>query len=127
MGRLEAVLSTIRRARELGFWLEIVTLIVPAMNDSDDELTRIADFIAGVSEEIPWHVTAFRPTYKAGDTPRTPAETLERAHALGAGSGTEVCIRWQPGGTSGRIGEQTHCPGCGRTLIIPGRVSSNTQ
>ncbi len=63
-GRLQPILESIRRIHEMGFWLEIVTLIVPGFNDSDDELTRTAEFLSGISNHIPWHVTAFHPDYK---------------------------------------------------------------
>ena len=63
-GRLQPILDTIKRLHEMGFWLEIVTLVIPGFNDSDDELTRLAEFLASVSSDIPWHVTAFHKDYK---------------------------------------------------------------
>ncbi|MBI4579100.1 MAG: radical SAM protein, partial [Planctomycetes bacterium] len=71
-GTLKNVLDTIGRLVDMGFWVEIVTLIVPGFNDGDEELTNIARFLVGVSADIPWHVTAFHPDYKMTDPPRTP-------------------------------------------------------
>jgi pyruvate formate lyase activating enzyme len=75
-GRLQPILDTIRQLHEMGFWLEIVTLVIPGFNDSDDELTRLAEFLVGVSLDIPWHVTAFHKDYKMTDPENTSAETL---------------------------------------------------
>src|SRR5512135_1678582 len=71
-GRLEPILDTIRRLHEMEFWIEIVTLLIPTFNDSDDELRRAADFLASISPDIPWHVTAFHSDYKMDETPSTP-------------------------------------------------------
>src|SRR5713101_4434518 len=70
-GRLQPILETIRRLYEMGSWLEIVTLVIPGFNDSDDELTRLAEFLASVSADIPWHVTAFHKDYKMTDPENT--------------------------------------------------------
>ena len=69
--------TKIRRA--LGFWMEIVTLLIPGFNDSDDELRRLSGFLAETSPDIPWHVTAFHQDYKMTDPESTPPETLMRA------------------------------------------------
>ena len=74
----------------MDFWLEIVTLVIPGFNDSDDELTRLAGFLAGVSPDIPWHVTAFHKDYKMTDPENTSAETLIRA----ADSGKKAGLRY---------------------------------
>ncbi len=115
-GGLEHVLATIRRLRELDYWVEIVTLLVPGLNDSEDELRRLADFIAGVSPDIPWHVTAFHPDYKLADPPATPPETLVRAHAIGRAAGLRFVYA---GNLPGRVGdlENTRCPSCGALLV----------
>jgi pyruvate formate lyase activating enzyme len=76
---LANVLATIEQLVVAGFWVEVVTLVVPGFNDSDAELTQIAEFLAGVSPNIPWHVTAFRPDYKMQGPSRTPVSTLLRA------------------------------------------------
>ncbi len=115
-GVLANVLETIKRLKQMDFWVEIVTLIVPGFNDSDDELKRIADFLASVSPDIPWHMTAFHPDYKMDDTPATPVETLLRAYDLGQAAGLRYCY---PGNLHGRVGERenTRCPKCGETVI----------
>ena len=79
-GTLQNVLDGIERVYRAGIWLELVTLLVPGFNDSDEELAGIAGFIAELSPAIPWHVTAFHPDYKMADTDRTPAATLMRAY-----------------------------------------------
>ena len=72
-GVLENVLDTIAGIHARGFWLEVVTLVVPGFNDSEEELKRMADFLASVSTDIPWHVTAFHPDYKMTDRARRPS------------------------------------------------------
>ena len=115
-GVLENVLNTIRLARQMDFWIEIITLVVPGLNDTDEELTQIADFIVEVSPDIPWHVTAFHPTYKMTDPPPTPPETLLRAHDIGRRAGLSFIY---PGNLPGLVGEYEHtkCPKCGQLLI----------
>ena len=115
-GRLEPVLDSIRRIHEMGFWLEVVTLIVPGFNDSDDELRRIANFLAGISFDIPWHVTAFHADYKMLENSNTPPETLLRAASAGHKAGLRYVYAGNlPGLLAGR--ENTYCPGCGAALI----------
>src|SRR4029078_12522055 len=83
LGRpLPPVLDTVRGLKQRGSWVEIVTLIVPQFNDSDEELTKIAEFLAGVDRDIPWHITAFHEDYKMTGNGNTPASTLLRACAL---------------------------------------------
>jgi pyruvate formate lyase activating enzyme len=125
-GRLQPILDAIRRIYAMGLWLEIVTLIVPGFNDSDDELTRIAEFIAGISIDIPWHVTAFHPDYKMVEPRATPAETLFRASEIGRNAGLHFVYAGNlPGELDG--GENTYCPTCKTLLIdrIGFRVLSN--
>ncbi len=115
-GVLENILDSIRLIKRMDFWIEIVTLVVPGFNDSDDELKQMADFVASVSPDIPWHVTAFRPDYKMTDPPRTPAETLVRAYDLGKSAGLKyVYLGNLPGGIGTR--ENTYCPSCEKLLI----------
>lgn len=115
-GVLQNVLDSIKLVHAMGFWMEIVTLLVPGFNDGDDEIRSIADFLAGVSVDIPWHVTAFRPQYKMQDTDRTPAETLNRAHEIGRRAGLRYVYA---GNLPGDVGERenTCCPDCGSTVI----------
>jgi pyruvate formate lyase activating enzyme len=115
-GVLQHVLDAIRLVYERGFWLEIVTLIVPGFNDDDDQLGRAAEFIARVSPEIPWHVTAFHQDYKMTEPDNTPARTLVRACEIGARAGLRFVYA---GNLPGRVGrwEHTWCPDCGERLI----------
>lgn len=115
-GNLPAVLDSIREVYAMGFWMELVTLVVPEYNDSDQELGDIAEFIASVSEEIPWHVTAFHPDYKMADRDRTPAQTLLKARELGKRAGLHYIYS---GNLPGQVqnAENTDCPRCGEPLI----------
>lgn len=115
-GVLGHVLDAIRAVHARGFWLEVVTLVVPGFNDSDDQLTRAAEYLASVSPEIPWHVTAYHPDYRMTDPAPTPAETLVRACELATRAGLKFVYA---GNQPGRVGrwEHTHCPDCGDRLI----------
>src|SRR5581483_7065129 len=75
-GRIGPILDSLGRIHEMGFWLEVVTLIIPGFNDSDSELRQIARFLAGISPDIPWHVTAFHKDYKMTGPEDTGADTL---------------------------------------------------
>lgn len=115
-GNLEAVLETIRSVHAMGFWMEIVTLVIPQYNDSDRELAEIAEFLASVSVDIPWHVTAFHPDYKMTDRDRTPAETLLRARRHGQKAGLKFVYSGNLPGLVNNT-ESTFCPKCGDQLI----------
>ena len=115
-GNFEEVLETIRQVHALGFWTEIVTLVVPDYNDSDKELTQMAEFVVSVSEDIPWHVTGFQPQYKMNDRDSTPVETLLRARAIGVKAGLNFVYSGNRPGSVEHT-ENTLCPQCGRTLI----------
>jgi pyruvate formate lyase activating enzyme len=122
--RIEPVLESIKLIKELGFWLEVTTLVVPTQNDSDEELTQIAEFIASVGTDIPWHVSAFHPDYKMNDLPRTSVASLRRAREIGAAAGLQYVYS---GNIPGDDGESTYCPGCKTRLIhrIGFRVLAN--
>ena len=115
-GVLDHVLRTIEMLVEMKFWVEVVTLVIPGFNDSDAELNGIAKFLAGVSRDIPWHMTAFHPDYKMQDTGRTPADTLIRAYDFGRSAGLRYVY---PGNLHGQLGdrESTHCPDCDAIVI----------
>ena len=115
-GRIAPILETIRRLHEMGIWVEIVTLLIPGFNDSDDELKRAAEFLAGVSRDIPWHVTAFHQDYKMTDPDDTPPETLLRAKAIGHEAGLRFVYA---GNLPGQVGhaENTCCPHCQALLV----------
>jgi pyruvate formate lyase activating enzyme len=115
-GTLENVCNGIRLVHEAGLWLEIVTLIVPGFNDGEDELHDLAAFIASISRDIPWHVTAFHPDYKMTGPPATKVGTLLRAAEIGEEEGLRFVY---VGNVPGRAGpwENTFCPHC-RALLI---------
>jgi pyruvate formate lyase activating enzyme len=114
--KLDTVLSTIARLVEMGFWVEIVTLLVPGFNDSPEELREMAAFLAGVSADMPWHVTAFHPDYRMTEPGRTTAAQLESACDIGKEAGLRYVYAGNlPGMTGGR--ENTYCAGCGALLI----------
>lgn len=116
-GVLSSVLRTIENLVAMGFWVEIVTLVVPGFNDGDEELTAIAKFLAGVSRDMPWHVTAFHPDYKMQDNGSTPVSTLLRAYEIGKAAGLRHVY---PGNAHGGVGdrENTFCPDCGAAVIV---------
>jgi pyruvate formate lyase activating enzyme len=115
-GRLDRILDTIPRLVRMGFWVEVVTLIVPGFNDSDDELTDMARFLAGVSPDIPWHVTAFHRDYRMTDPEDTPTATVLRAWDIGKREGLRYVYA---GNRPGRVGarENTRCHRCDRLLV----------
>lgn len=115
-GVLQHVLDTIRHVHEAGIWLEVLTLVIPGFNDSNDELWDAASYIRSVSPDIPWHVTAFHPDYKMTGPRHTPTETLIRAAEIGTEAGLNyVYTGNQPGMT--HTWEDTRCPHCQTTLV----------
>ena len=114
--KLSNVLETIATLHDQGFWVEVVTLLVPGLNDGQDELKDMASFLVEVSPDIPWHITAFHPDYKMTDRNRTQAADLERAYDAGKAAGLRfVYLGNLPGRVGGR--ESTYCPACGTELI----------
>ena len=115
-GRIGPILDTIRALFNTGVWLEIVTLLIPGFNDSDDELKRMTAFLAGVSPDIPWHVTAFHKDYKMDDPENTRPEDLMRAAEIGKEAGLRYIYA---GNLPGRVGdlENTQCHQCGEMLV----------
>ncbi|MGD0844347.1 MAG: AmmeMemoRadiSam system radical SAM enzyme [Geobacteraceae bacterium] len=112
---LKEVLNSIVEYKRQGIWIELTTLIIPGWNDSAEELQGIARFIADkVGKETPWHVSAFYPTFKMTDRPRTPAATLARARQIGLDEGLAYVYE---GNVPGEGGENTYCPACGELLI----------
>ena len=115
-GTLQPVLETIKSLKQRGIWLEIVTLVIPGFNDSDEELTNIAEFLAGVDRDIPWHVTAFHQDYKMTENANTGVRHLLRAYEIGKRAGLRYIY---PGNIPGAFAELegTHCPGCNALVI----------
>jgi pyruvate formate lyase activating enzyme len=112
--RLKPVLESLKLMKALGIWVEITTLIIPTLNDSERELEEIAQFILSLGAEVPWHLSAFYPTYKLINLPRTPAATLHRAREIGLKTGLRYVYC---GNIPGQGGEDTFCPHCGRNVI----------
>jgi pyruvate formate lyase activating enzyme len=115
-GRIEPILFTIRRLHALGIWVEIVTLLIPGFNDSSDELNRLTAFVASVSPDIPWHVTAFHKDYRMNDPENTTPEMLMQAAEIGRRNGLRYVYA---GNLPGRVGdlENTRCHQC-RALLV---------
>ena len=113
-GRLQPVLDSIRAMHGAGIHVEVTTLIVPGMNDSAEELRAIAEFIAGVSPDLIWHISRFHPQYKEVERPPTPTETLELAVRLGRDAGLRYVY---VGNVLTSNGQNTHCPDCGMLLV----------
>jgi pyruvate formate lyase activating enzyme len=115
-GRMQPILDTIRKLHEMGLWLEIVTLIVPGFNDSDDELKRMTEFLASVSPDIPWHITAFHQDYKMVAPENTSSRTLVRAAGIGKAAGLRFVYAGNLPGRTGEL-ENTYCPNCHALLV----------
>jgi pyruvate formate lyase activating enzyme len=115
-GRIEPILRTIRSLHEMGIWVEIVTLLIHGFNDAADEIERLTTFLAGVSPDIPWHVTAFHKDYRMHDPENTTPEMLVNAAAIGRRNGLRYVYA---GNLPGRVGdlEHTHCHQC-RSLLV---------
>jgi pyruvate formate lyase activating enzyme len=115
-GKLQTVLDTIQLLVAKGFWVEVVTLVVPNWNDSHEELRDIARYLAGVSRDIPWHVTAFHPDYKMTDRAWTPVKVLTRATEIGRAEGLRYVYAGNAPGRTGSL-ESTYCPSCATLLV----------
>jgi pyruvate formate lyase activating enzyme len=114
-GRLEPVLDSLRALVAAGVWVEVTTLIVPGMNDSAEELTALAEFIAGeLHPAVPWHISRFRPEYNMPDGQATPLATLEAAARIGKRAGLKYVYC---GNVAGLADESTHCPACDAVVI----------
>jgi pyruvate formate lyase activating enzyme len=112
--KIAPVLENIKRYFEAGIETEVTTLIIPGHNDTDEELTDIADFLVSVSPDIPWHISAFRPEYKMPDVPETPAETLMNAYRIGKKAGLHYIY---VGNILDPRHSSTYCPVCSELLI----------
>jgi len=110
---LQPVLDSIKFMKELGIWVEVTTLVVPQENDSEEELSGIAEFIASVDKNMPWHVSRFHPNYKFTDYNATPQGTLKKAQDIGKKWG----LRYIYVGNVWGWGNDTHCPNCKKLLV----------
>ena len=111
--RVKPVIEAIKLHKKLGIWIEITTLIIPKLNDSEENLRNIAEFIKDVGVEIPWHVSRFYPSFRLIDFPPTPIETLHRAREIGL----EVGLRYVYQGDVPGKGEHTYCYNCNDLLV----------
>ena len=113
-GHLQPVLDAIKLYKSLGVWVEVTTLVIPTLNDSEEDFRGIAEFIKSIGVDIPWHISQFYPTYKLTDLPPTPVTTLHEARDIGL----EVGLRYvYEGNVPGAGGENTCCYNCGTLLI----------
>lgn len=112
--KLEPVMENIKLLKELGIWVEVTTLIIPELNDSEDFLRRIARFLYSIDPAIPWHVSRFYPKFQILNKPITPVETLIKAREIGLKEGLKFVYT---GNIQGDKGENTYCPNCKNLLI----------
>lgn len=112
--RLQPILDAIRLYHQLGVWVEVTTLLVTGLNDSEEELRSIAGFVHSVGAEVPWHVSQYYPAYKMLDVPVTPVATLRRAAGIGRAAGLRYVYE---GNVPGEKGENTYCYAC-RALLV---------
>ena len=120
--RLQPVLDTVERAHRMGIHVELTYLIIPTLNDGEGEIRKFAEWVQGVSPEIPVHFSRFFPMYRLTDKPPTPVRTLHRAYEIAKEAGLEYVYlgnTWEP------EYESTYCPKCGNLLIE--RVYYNTK
>ncbi len=121
-GKLSPVLDTLQRLIEAGIWVEVTTLVVPGMNDSEEELYQIATFIAGtLGVDVPWHVSRYHGDFKCRHAPNTPLESLERAVQIGRDAGLRYLYCGNVFGSPAQPGgdhESTHCPACQSPIVI---------
>jgi pyruvate formate lyase activating enzyme len=111
--RLGPVLDSIRLMKRLGIWVEVTTLVVPGLNDGNEEIAAIARFLVGLDPNIPWHISRFHPDFEYTGVPVTPVRTLEKAYDIGKKEG----LRFIYIGNVGGLYEDTPCPSCGKVLI----------
>jgi pyruvate formate lyase activating enzyme len=112
--KLEGVLKSLKVMRELGVWVEITTLIIPGLNDSEEELRDLAQFIVSLGKEVPWHISRFHPMYKMLDRSPTSVKILDRARKIGLDAGLRYVYT---GNVPGDPGEDTFCHHCGQLLV----------
>ena len=113
-GHLQPVLDAIKLYKSLGVWVEATTLVIPTLNDSEEEFIEIAEFIKSVGVDVPWHISQFYPAYKLPDLPPTPVTTLRKAREIGLDVGLRYVYE---GNVPGEGGENTYCYQCGELLI----------
>ena len=113
-GHLQPVMDAIKLYKSLGVWVEVTTLVIPTLNDSEDDFREIAEFIKSVGVDIPWHISQFYPTYRLTNIPPTPVSTLRKAREIGLETGLRYVYE---GNVPGEGEENTYCYRCGELLI----------
>ncbi|MCD6319072.1 MAG: AmmeMemoRadiSam system radical SAM enzyme [Candidatus Desulfofervidaceae bacterium] len=112
--KLQPVLDTISNMVKTGIWVELTTLLIPTLNDSEEELRDIARWIYQLSPDIPWHISRFYPTYRLTHLPPTAVEAVRRAREIGLEEGLRYVYT---GNVLGDDGENTYCHHCGALVI----------
>ncbi len=114
-GELKPVLDTLRALRKKGMWTEVVVLVIPTLNDGEEELRSLAKFVrSDLGPDVPIHFTRFHPYYRITNLPSTPVETLERARNIAIAEGLQFVYL---GNVPGHPGNHTYCPGCKKVVI----------
>jgi pyruvate formate lyase activating enzyme len=114
-GELKPVLDALEVLKNIGIWFELVVLIVPTLNDSEDEIRQMAKWVVkNLGPDVPMHFTRFHPTYKIKNLPVTPRKTLEMARSVAATEGVKFAYI---GNMPGHKWESTYCPKCGEKII----------
>jgi len=112
--RLQPVLESLKKMKSLGIWVEVTTLLIPTLNDGNEELQQIARFIQSLGAETPWHISRFHPRYQIHDLPPTPVASIHRAVEIGKKAGLKYVYS---GNIPGDEGENTYCSHCKELLI----------
>lgn len=114
-GRLQPVLDNLKRIKDMGWWLEVTTLVIPGVNDGPEELAKAAEFIKDeLGADVPWHLSAFHGAAHMADHPSTPVHVLEKAYKIGVHAGLKYVYL---GNVQSPVGSDTLCPSCGTLLI----------
>jgi pyruvate formate lyase activating enzyme len=122
--RLAPVLETVQRLHDLGIWLEVTTLIIPGLNDSEEELLGLAQFLCKISSDIPWHLSAFHPAYRLMNAARTPVDILLKAREIGYSAGLNHVYL---GNVALPGAADTRCPGCGELFLARQAMQTETE
>lgn len=114
LSHLKPVLSAIIKMKQLGVWVEITTLLIPTLNDTQQEIKELTTWIKdNVGCDVPLHFTAFHPDYKLTDLPGTPIKTINTARQIARDTGLHYVYE----GNIYSDGSNTYCLKCGTLLI----------
>jgi pyruvate formate lyase activating enzyme len=123
-GELRPVLDTIELVKNQGVWLEVVYLVIPTLNDSEEEIRELAKWMrTHLGRDVPLHFSRFHPAYRLKQLPPTPYDTLDRCHKIARAEG----LHYVYVGNIAHPAQSTHCPECGKLLVAREgyRVSEN--